>query len=87
MPEVSGRLLVTAMTRHADIIYVSRPGGGLLDAEAIPLAPGTVELELPPNVQLCGGAIPDHVHHVSNPDAQIAVWVDRSRCRWCRARR
>lgn len=67
------------------ILYVRRPGSGPFGEEPVELAPGTIEMHLPPNLYLSGGATPNHVHHVSKPDQQIAVWLARERCRWCRA--
>lgn len=68
-----------------DIIYVRRPGTGLLNMEAIPLDPNTTELRLPFALELSGGHSPDHVHVPSTCDEQIAVWLPRERCRWCKA--
>lgn len=67
-----------------DILYVRRPGTGLLDMEAIPLDPNTTELELPVGLELSGGHTPDHVHHFARHNP-VAVWLPRERCRWCKA--
>lgn len=72
-----------------DILYVRRAGAGLLDMEAVPLASGTTELRLPFALELSGGHTPDHVHHLLSKSSQeieqIAIWLDREHCRYCKA--
>lgn len=72
-----------------DILYVRRPGTGLFDMEAVPLASHTTELRLPFELELSGGHIPNHVHHLlsklSQEVEQIAIWLDREHCRYCKA--
>jgi len=79
---------VTSLRGHGDdmqdILYVRRPGTGLFAMKAVPLAPNTTELRLPFALELSGGHTPDHVHHLSRPNEQVAVWLPRERCRWCK---
>lgn len=72
-----------------NILYVRRPGASFLDVEPVPLAPNTTELRLPFTLELSGGHTPNHVHHLRSKSSgdveQIAIWLDREQCRYCKA--
>jgi hypothetical protein len=60
------------------------------EMDTIDLPADVFEIEVPPRASFTlYGDTPDHVHHFTfkskKPDQQIAVFVPKDECRWCKA--